>query len=163
MKIPFVAIALVFLAGTLVVAQITVENPQKLEWPEQRAQMLHRIICGVVGKQLHLHGNNAQFPVILVLGEPEQKIVVDEDRGIFKIYLSHWHEPSFAISDLQLVLQRGVVRRHWQPMVSEVVQRFQQVAPVSAGDLSGSSPPMSPSAASWPFPELDHQPPKCRD
>src|SRR5215468_271249 len=144
MKIPFVVITLVFLAGTLVVAQITVENPQKLEWPEQRAQMLHRIIAGVVDEELHLRRNKAQLPVTLVLGEQEQRIVADEDRGIFKIYLKHWDEPSFAISDLQVQLQLGMVRKHWQPMVSEVVRRFQQVAPVSADDLSGSSRPMRP-------------------
>jgi len=160
MKFQFVAFTLVLLTGKLLAAQITGENPQKLEWPEQRAQMLHRIICGVVGKDLHLRGKNAQFPVTLVLGEQQQRIVADEDKGIFKIYLKQWDEPSFAVSDLQVVLQRGMVRKYWQPMVSEVVRRFQQVAPVSADDLSGSSRSMRPSGASWPFPELEHQPPK---
>ena len=148
--------ALGVLASTLT-AQVTIQNPKHREVPEQRAQMLHQIVCRVVSDELHLHRDKATLPVILILGEPEQRIVADEDAGTFRIYLKRWDEPSFAISDLQLVLQRAMVRKHWQPMVTEVVRRFQQVAPVRSEELNATSRPAHPSAATRPFPDLEHQ------
>ena len=86
-------------------AQVAIENPQRLEVSEQRVQMSHRIICRVVADQLHLRGAKKEFPVTVIQGEQEQRVLADEDKGMFRIYLKHWDEPSFAISDLQLVLQ----------------------------------------------------------
>jgi len=141
-------------------AQVVIENPQRLEVPEQRVQMLHRIICRVVADQLHLRGAKKEFPVTVILGEQEQRVLADE-KGMFRIYLKHWDERSFAISDLQLVLQQAMIRKHWHTMVSEVVRRYQQSAPVYVGELNAASIPNSPVAppsAIWPFREHEAQP-----
>ena len=139
MKLQLAAIPLMFLLGSPADAQITVENPQHLELPEQRAQVLHRIICHVVADELHIRGAKTEFPVILVLGEPEERIGVDDDGMPRKIYLMRWDEASFAISDMQLAVQRAVIRDHWQQMTNEVLRRWKQVAPVQHSELNGAS------------------------
>lgn len=139
MKLQLAAIPLMFLVDSPADAQITVKNPRHLEFLEQRAQVLHQIICHVVADELHMRGAKTGFPVILVLGEPEERIGVDDDGMPPKIYLKRWDEASFAISDMQLVVQRAVIRDHWQQMTNEVLRRWRQVAPVQHSELNGAS------------------------
>jgi hypothetical protein len=129
-------VVFLYLTVSLVHAQLKVENPQHLEFEEDRAQVLHRIICRVVADELHLRESKTELPVTLVLGEPEERIRVDEDGIPRKLYLKRWDEASFAISDMQLVMQRAVIHDHWQRMMNEVIRRWKQVAPVPARNRS---------------------------
>jgi len=111
-------------------AQLKVENPQHLKFEADRAQVLHRIICHVVANELRMRESKTEFPVTLVLGDPEERIRVDEDGIPRTVYLSSWDEAHFAISDMQLVMQRAVILEYWQRMMNEVVRRWKEVAPV---------------------------------
>ena len=117
-------------------AQLKVENPQHLKFEADRAQVLHRIICHVVANELRMRESKTEFPVTLVLGDPQERIRVDEDGIPRTVYLSSWDEAHFAISDMQLVTQRAVILDHWQRMMNEVVRRWKQVAPVPAPNRS---------------------------
>lgn len=130
---------LMFLAASLAGAQIKVENPQRLQLPEARAQILHHIICRVVAEELQLRGSKTEFAVTLILGEPEERIGIDSDGLPSKIFLKRWDEARFAIADAQLVVQRAVIRDHWQQIANEVTRRWKQVAPVQAGELNRDS------------------------
>jgi hypothetical protein len=110
MKLQFAA-CLLFLISKLSMAQIGVENPSHLEFPQQRAQLLQQIICRVVAEELHVRSPKADLPVTLVLGQAEERIGVDQDGIPSKIYLHRWNEATFAISDMQL----HPPRRHLQP------------------------------------------------
>jgi hypothetical protein len=150
------------LVGPLAFGQVNIQNPEHLEVPEQRVVMLHQIICRVVADQLHIRDGKAEFPITVVFGEQEQRIIADENKGLFQIYLKHWDEPSFAGSDLHLVLQQATIRKHWQAMVRQVVRRYHKVTPVGVGQLNDtakvSSQPIKPSATMWPFrPEYEQQ------
>jgi hypothetical protein len=50
------ATALVLLGSVVSTAQIMIDNPQHLDIPEQRAQVLHNIICRVVAEEFHIRG-----------------------------------------------------------------------------------------------------------
>jgi hypothetical protein len=132
----FAVITLVFLSGSLGKAQIAVENPRHLDLPEERAQMLHQIICRVAADQLRLRGLKTNFPVILVLGEAEERIWIGDGGMPRKIYLGRWDEQRFATADMQLVVQDAAMNELGQSMTKEVLRRWKRVAPAQTGELN---------------------------
>lgn len=127
MKI-FITYVLLF-AGTISLAQVTIQNPQHLSVPEERVQALHNIICRVVAEDLHIDKGGAPSRVVLVLGQDREVTVADQANGIFTIYLKQWDEATFAMSDLQLAVQGVVVRDRWERMARDIARRFRQAAP----------------------------------
>jgi len=120
-----------FLVSSSSLAQVLIQNPQRLEISEQRAQLLHNIVCRVVAEEFHVHENKVQGQVTVVLGEPAEHSAADEIDGVYKIYLEHWDEANFAISDMRLAVQRMVFRHHWERMAREVIRRVDLTTPVS--------------------------------
>lgn len=118
------------LIGPLCLAQVTIQNPRHLLVPEQEVEALHSMICRVVAKEFHVHQGRPASPVILVLGQDQERTVADEANGSFTIYLKRWNEVTFAMSDLQLAVQRVVLRDRWERMAREIVRRSTQITPV---------------------------------
>jgi len=131
-------------------AQVTIQNPQHLEIPEQRAQVLHNIVCRVVAEDFHIRESNVQGPVTVVLGERQEHIVADEFNGVYTIYLEHWDETTFASSDVRLTILRMAFRNHSEQMAREVIRRVDLLFPLSADRLRTTSkhgPPPPPNQA----------------
>lgn len=124
-----------FLLISLGSAQVTIKNPQHLDVPEQRVQMLHRIICRVVAEEFHIAEREAEGPVTLLLGEEHERTVVDERNG--HIYLHRWDEAAFAISDTELAVQRMLSRHRFERIAREVIRRANKIAPVNANAARG--------------------------
>jgi hypothetical protein len=133
------ATALVLLGSVVSTAQIMIDNPQHLDIPEQRAQVLHNIICRVVAEEFHIRGGKVEGPVVLILGEQKEQSTADEFNRVYTIYLERWDEATFAISDIRLAVQRMVFRNHWERMAREVVRRAEQVSPVVADSMRPAS------------------------
>jgi hypothetical protein len=111
--------------------KVTIQNPQGLKLPEQRVQIGH-IVCRVVAKEFHVPENKLDCALNLVLGEQKERSTADEANGVYTVSLEHWDEASFAISGMQLAVQRMVSRDRWQRMEREIVRSVDQVAPVDA-------------------------------
>lgn len=152
------ALATPLLVSLLSVAQVTIQNPHRLDIPEQRVQILHRIICRVVADEFHVRASQVEGPVTLVLGEAKQPTIVDEVYGGHTIHLDRWNEVTFAISDTQLAVQRMLSEDRFERIASEVIRRVGQAAPVSANSLR--SPKGSVSLPSTPSSESNF--PKAR-
>ena len=118
-------------------AQVTIQNPQNLDIPEQRVQTLHRIICRVVAEEFHIREAKVEGAVTLVLGEEEQRTVVNELSATFHIYLNRWDEVAFAISDTELAVQRMLSRDRFERIAREVIRRVNKTAPVNANTVRG--------------------------
>ena len=58
-------------------AQVTIENPDHLDVPEQKVQILFHTTCQVVAREFHIHKGEQEFPLVLVLGDPRERL-----RGI---------------------------------------------------------------------------------
>jgi hypothetical protein len=71
MNFHLLGIAVALLTASLSMAQVTIQNPQHLDVPEQRVQMLHHIICRVVAEEFHGRGGKSDGPVTLNLGRSE--------------------------------------------------------------------------------------------
>ncbi len=128
-------ITLIVLAASFCAAQVTIENPQHLDIPEQRVQVLHNIICRVVAEEFHVSASKVQGPVTLVIGERKDTSIANEFSGVYRIYVGHWDEATFATSDMRLSVLRMTFRDHWERMTREVVRRADQVAPVGVDNF----------------------------
>ncbi|MGA8439864.1 MAG: hypothetical protein WB762_10370 [Candidatus Sulfotelmatobacter sp.] len=126
---------LMTLLGPLSRAQVAIQNPQHLPIPEQQVETLHHIICRVVAEEFHAGQGRPEGSVILVLGEDQERTIADVAKGTFTIYLKHWDEATFAISDMQLTVQRVVSHDRWERMAREVIRRDRQITPISANAL----------------------------
>src|SRR5215469_14116095 len=128
-----------FLLMSVGTAQVTIENPRNLAVPEQRVQVLHRVISRVVAEEFHIRGSEVEGTVTLWLGEERERTVVDERSGTFNIYLKRWDEVEFAISDTELAIQRMLSRDRFERIAREVIRRVDKTAPVNADALRGKS------------------------
>ena len=126
-----------FLFMSVSTAQVTIKNPRNLDVPEQRVEMLHRIICRVVAEEFHISGKEVEGPVTLFLGEEREHTVVDESNGSYDIYLHRWDEAGFAISDTELSVQRILSRDRFRRIAREVIRRVNKAGPVNANALRG--------------------------
>ena len=120
-------------------AQVTIQNPQHLEIPEHRVQILHNIVCRVVAEEFHIQESKVQGPVTVVLGEQQERTVADEFSGVYTIYLEHWDERTFASSDVRLMIQRMAFRNHSEQMAREVIRREELLFQVGADRLRTTS------------------------
>ncbi len=118
-------------------AQVTLRNPQHLPVPEERVQVIFRTTCRVVAEQFRLHPEQLEFPLTLVLGEPNEQYSADEDTGTYTIYLNQWNEAKFTTSAMRLAVWRMVPRKRRDQLVWEILQRANRVAPVPAAALRG--------------------------
>ena len=133
-------------------AQVSIQNPQNLEIPEPRVQVLHRIVCRVIGEEFHLKAHEIDDAMSLVLSEgKETEGKIDGNSGGSPtIYLGHWDEAAFAVTDMQLMLHKVVSRERQRKMMRKIVQRLNQIAPVDARTLHSAStsiPASSPKPA----------------
>ena len=131
------ATSLTMLLCSLSAAQVIVQNPQHLEIPEQRVQMLHTTICRVVSEEFHTRRENAEGPLILVLGEETERSETDELHRAYTIYLNRWNQQTFVLSDLRLAVQR-LTRDRLGEMERKVIRRVNSIAPVDMNSLRGS-------------------------
>ena len=117
-------------------SQVRIENrPQRLEVSEQRLRVLHETVCKVVAEEFHVHASKVRGQVIVVLGSDQEKTVVDGSTGVYSIYLNHWDETAFLMSDTRLAIQRLAFGDSWDKLIRQVVLRARLVSSVDASAL----------------------------
>jgi hypothetical protein len=80
-------------AGAQCSAQLTILNPNRLDVPEEKANVLLSSACQVVAQEFHVTDISAlRFSVVLVLGEKEELYTIDEKRLEYKLYMKQWDE-----------------------------------------------------------------------
>src|ERR1700745_1893132 len=89
-------------------AQVTIKNPNHLDVPEQKVQILFHTTCQVVAREFNLHRGELKFPLVLVLGDPNERYTSDEEHQLYTVYLFRWNEVQFTTSSMRLALQRMV-------------------------------------------------------
>lgn len=131
-------------------AQVTIQNPQHLEVPESRVQLLHQIIGRVVGSEFHLKPRELEGTLTLVVGESKGVVgkVLPGSSDALAVYLDRWDEAAFVVTDMQLMLHRVLSRGREKKMIRDILRRLNQTAPVSVGELQNRTriAPNSPGA-----------------
>ena len=105
------------------VAQVTIKNPDHLDVPEQKVQILFHTTCQVVAREFHIHTGELEFPLVLVLGDPNERYTSDEEHQLYTVYLFRWNEAQFVASSMKLSLQHMVTHSRRDRLLREVLER----------------------------------------
>lgn len=147
--------ALVLLTSVCLRAQLIIENPKHLDVPAAQAQTLFLNINRVVEKEFHSRGSlENRFRVRLVLGEPQERLAIDDALGNASLYMEHWDEGKFAVSTMRLAVQHLLAPDLQKKILEEAVRRTRQEAPVSATQLRQQGTPAVAPPNSYSSPDV---------
>ncbi|MFY9531415.1 MAG: hypothetical protein WBC04_25525 [Candidatus Acidiferrales bacterium] len=136
MKNMLVPAILALLASLPSQAQVTVVNPDNLEVPKEKMNLLYANACRAVGEEFHVTKNSQiEFPVFLVLGESYEHISANNPPGVFRIYLQKWDEDKFTVSVISLALYNMLPLERRYKLAIEVRRRTDKIAPVTVSEL----------------------------
>lgn len=127
------------LATALVsVAQLTIENPKQLNFPEERARLLLRMSCRSVAAELHIRESSIPTDMHLVLGEKDERFGYESHTGVPTLYLQEWDDKKFVTATLKFAIERSIDRHRQEQMILDVLRHYEAAAPVSVARLRAS-------------------------
>ena len=112
------------------VAQVVINNPQSLDVPEAKVNVIYRTTLRVLSESFDVEDISELYPVRLTLGAENERYVEDEENKVDAIYLTRWDEKKFAISVMRLALEHLVNRECRNALISEILTRANVIAPV---------------------------------
>lgn len=118
-------------------AQVTIKNPDHLDVPEQKVQILFHTTCQVVAREFHIQKGKLDFPLVLVLGDPNERYTSDEEHQLYTVYLFRWNEAQFVASSMRLALQHMVTQSRRDRLVREILDRSGGIDTVPVSSLRG--------------------------
>jgi hypothetical protein len=132
----FASGATLLLASSMSLAQLSFENPRKLNVPEDKARLLFQMSCRAVADELHLRESSApHFEMRLVLDEQDEHFGYDEHTGVPTLFLHRWNEQKFVTAVVRFAVEWSVSLRQQQRIIANVLHRSDQDAPVSVEQL----------------------------
>jgi hypothetical protein len=136
------AAALLVLANSLSFAELKIDSPQHADVPAEKARVLLRLAVRSVAKEFHLREpSKEEFDLHLVLGEKDERYELDEQSGVPILYLQQWNEAKFVTAAIRLAVQKSIDRRRQDQMVTDILQRSQQIVAIPANKLRGADLP----------------------
>jgi len=103
---------------------------------DEKVSLLFIAACHVVAEEFRLsRPSDALFPVTLVLGDPNERVIGDELHQVYFIYMNRWDEAQFATSASRLAMQHMVSEERKTKMVTEILRRANRVGAVSVDEL----------------------------
>jgi hypothetical protein len=133
-------VCLTFLVGPRLQAQLRIDNPGHLDFPEQRAQLILNKAAEVVAEEFHVHDmREIEFPLTLVLGSKEDYYEETEDTKIYSIHLRAWDEDKFAVSVVRLSVHRLITRERRNKMLERIMNRVNSMSPVDVSQFARKS------------------------
>ena len=113
---------------------LTVVNPNQVDMPGERARVLLVTACRVLADEFHRKPVHVERMMTLVLGARDEHYSIDKD-GRIAMYLERWDEGKFVNGVITTVVERMAPLRLRNQMLSEILRRTDQIAPVSAKQL----------------------------
>ncbi len=90
----------------------------------------------MVAEEFHLaSASDGLFPITLVMGNPDERVIGDELHQVYFIYMNHWDEAQFATSVSRLAMQHMVSKERKTKMVAEILRRANRAGPASVDAL----------------------------
>jgi len=113
---------------------LTVVNAHQTDIPVDRARVLLLTTCRVVAEEFHKRPEEVDLRVTLVLGNPQERVAVDDNGGM-TLYLQSWKETKFVDGVITGAIQLLMPRRSRNQMFTEVLRRTDKIVPVAANQL----------------------------
>lgn len=127
------AIAFALLESCLSLAQVSIQSRESERVPQYKVDLMTRVAFRVVAEEFHERRvSEIEFPLVLVLGEDNERYAEDEKAGVYTIYLKRWDEQKFAVAAMRLALQRLLPREREGRMLREILRRSDRIAPIDA-------------------------------
>jgi hypothetical protein len=138
MKRRITVLFLLMLASSCMFAQLTIDNPKHLNFPESQAQVLLEMSCRAVAKELHLADESKiRFGLRLVIGQEDERFSFDEKTGTPTLFLREWDAGKFATAAVRFAVRRSIGPERQQEIILDMLRRSEKIAPVSAAHLHG--------------------------
>jgi hypothetical protein len=116
-----------FICCCKVLGQVTIRNSQHVPVSEQDVQVLFNLTCQVVAREFHVSSKDVDFPIVLVLGDTNERFSSDEERHLYSVYLYRWNEAQFADASMKLAIQHMVTQTRRERMVNEILKRYSTI------------------------------------
>jgi hypothetical protein len=132
MKLIGSAVVMVLLSASGARAQLNVVNPDNLDVPETRAEILYRQACRIVAEQFHVHDRTQiEFPVTLRIGENEQDLShMDTNTGEYVVHMSGWNESAFVSRVITVCLFRVLSDSRRKKLIAKARDRADALSAV---------------------------------
>jgi len=132
-----IGVMLALLNGTSARAQLNVVNPDGLEVPEARAEILFEQTCRTVAEKFHIHHRaQIEFPLTLRIGDHEENLArVDQDTGQYVVHMTSWSEAAFVNRVISLCLFRLLTDSGGVKIIATARGRAEALSGVSVSQL----------------------------
>jgi hypothetical protein len=128
----FTAAALLTLCvvGPACGAAVTIENPKALPVDDSQVNLLYTITCQEIGEAYHVRNyKDLQVPLTLVLGQDDERYVIDHVTGAGTIYLRQWIEQNFVAAAVMIAFHRVLSNDQFKSEVVKILTRFERIKP----------------------------------
>jgi len=122
---------------------LQINNPKHKDIPVTRARVLLLTTCRVVADEFHRKPTDVNVRLDLVVGERNEYYSIEKD-GRVTLYLDHWDETRFVDAVITGAMHQLTPPHLRKQMLSEVLKRSDQVAPVSTKQLHTPVPILVP-------------------
>jgi hypothetical protein len=111
-------------------ATITVDNPKHLAVNEAEVELLYTMVCQEIAKTYHVRNyKDLQVPVTLVLGEQNERYLIDHRTGAGTICLKQWNEQLFVASAVMIAFHHVLSNDEFRLEVTKILTRFKKIKP----------------------------------
>jgi hypothetical protein len=122
--------ALLFSTNGLCGASVTIENPKSPPVDDGQMNLLCTMTCQEIAGAYHVRDyKNLQVPLTLVLGEDDDRYVIDHLNGAGTIYLRQWSEQSFVAAAVMIAFHRVHTKERYNSEVIKILTRLNRVKP----------------------------------
>lgn len=119
-----------FVAGPVSGAVVTIENPKGLPVNDGQVTLLYTMTCQEIAEAYHVRNyKDLQVSVTLVLGEDDERYVIDHLTGSGTIYLRQWIEQNFVAAAVMIAFHRVLSNDRFKSEVTKILRRFERVKP----------------------------------
>jgi hypothetical protein len=119
---------------------VTIENPKSLPVNVGQVNVLYTMTCQEVAEAYHIPNyQDLEVPLTLVLGEDDERYVVDHLTGAGTVYLRHWTEQNFVAAAVMIAFHRVLSADRFNLEVARILTRFERIKPQSVTTLRRAS------------------------
>lgn len=117
-------------------ADVTIENPKGLPVDASQVNFLYTITCQEIAEVYHVRNyKDLQVSLTLVLGEDDERYVIDHLTGAGTVYLREWIEQNFVAAAVMIAFHRVLSNDGFNSEVAKILTRFAKVKPQTATAL----------------------------
>ena len=119
---------------------VTIENPKSLPVDDGQVNLLYTMTCEEIADAYHVRNyKDLQVPLTLVLGEDDERYVIDHMTGAGTIYLKQWNEQNFVAAAVLIAFHRVLTKERFNLEVIKILTRFERVKPQTVMALKHSA------------------------